>query len=179
MTMGEFSLIDLIHSCLKKTGRSNVYVATWSAGIKDVHQCKWMIETDLINDFKLLTDHSYSTRQRKYAASIEDLFGKENIRTSEIHAKFVVIKNQDWKLTIVSSMNLNANRTCETFSIYEDEKVCDFYMGFINHHFEVMSDGFEPRSSEVSKAVKSWFLKNENDVKNDTAKPTKHWSELL
>ena len=98
LTNGEFSLIDLIYSVLKKIGRSRVIVATWSAGIKDVHQVKWMVDSDLISNFKILTDHSYKSRQSKYAASIEDLFGLENIRTSEMHAKFVLIENDKFKV---------------------------------------------------------------------------------
>ena len=123
LTNGNFSLIDLIYSVLKKIGRSRVIVGTWSAGIKDVHQIKWIMETDLITDFKLLTDHSYKTRQAKYAASIEDIFGIENIRTSEMHAKFVLIENNEFKVAIRSSMNLNANKTTELFEIDEGEEV--------------------------------------------------------
>ena len=44
LTRGKFSLIDLIHAVLKKTGAANVICVTWSAGIKDVHNVKWMLE---------------------------------------------------------------------------------------------------------------------------------------
>jgi len=50
------------------------------------------MDSDLITDIKILTDHSYKNSAKKYAASIEDLFGIENIRTSEMHAKFVLIE---------------------------------------------------------------------------------------
>lgn len=172
LTMGEFSLIDLIKATLDKIGRSSVYIATWSAGIKDAHQVKWMLDTDLITDIKLLTDHSYVNRQKKYAASIEELFGKQNIRTSEMHAKFVLIKNDDYKITIISSMNLNANRTCETFTIYESAEIYDFYHSFVMHNFENMSDGFEKSSAIVNKHLKNFF--NKKEVKEEP----KHWSEL-
>src|SRR5690606_14254606 len=98
MTMGQFSLIDMITSLLKKTGPADVYIATWSAGIKDAHQVRWMMDTNLIRGIRLLTDHSYVNRQKRYAASIEDLFGPENIRTSEMHAKFVLIGNEDYSV---------------------------------------------------------------------------------
>lgn len=57
LTRGDFSLIDLIHSILKKTGPAHVIVATWSAGIKDIHQVKWMIDSNLVRTFRLVTDH--------------------------------------------------------------------------------------------------------------------------
>lgn len=176
LTMGDFSLIDLIRSTLEKTGAAELYIATWSAGIKDAHQVKWMLDAKLIRGVRLLTDHSYVNRQRKYAASIEELFGKENIRTSEMHAKFVVIKNEQYSVTIISSMNLNANKTCETFTIYENEEITGFYMNFINHHFENMRDGFERSSAIVNKALKSFFDKQDEPKKQ--AEQVKHWSEL-
>ena len=42
LTMGNFSLIDLIHCILKFTGPGNVTCVTWSAGIKDAHNVAWM-----------------------------------------------------------------------------------------------------------------------------------------
>lgn len=178
MTMGQFSLIDMIHSILRKTGPADLYIATWSAGIKDAHQVRWMLDTDLIRGVRLLTDHSYVSRQSKYAMAIEDLFGKANIRTSEMHAKFVVIKNESFSVTILSSMNLNANRTCESFAIYEDAAITDFHMGFIMHHFDNMRDGWDRSSSVARECAESFF------VKQASAQPTpaatyapRHWSE--
>lgn len=159
LTNGKFSLIDIIYSVLKKIGRSRVIVATWSAGIKDVHQVKWMVDSDLISDFKILTDHSYKTRQSKYAASIEDLFGIKNIRTSEMHAKFVLIENNEYKVAIRSSMNLNANRTCELFEIDEGEEIYDFLMDYVLYTFKNMEPGFIEDNEKVNKCVSAFFNK--------------------
>jgi len=178
LTMGQFSLIDMIHSILKKTGPADLYIATWSAGIKDAHQVQWMRETNLITGIRLLTDHSYINRQSKYAMAIEDLFGAENIRTSEMHAKFVVIKNAEYSVTIISSMNLNANRTCETFAIYEDAEITQFYLDFLHHHFENMKDGWEKSSSVVRECVKGFFEKQlSGGAKPKATYQNKHWSD--
>lgn len=171
MTMGDFSLIDIIHSTLKQTGPATVVIATWSAGIKDAHQVTWMVDTNLITNLHLLTDHSYKTRQSKYAASIEDLFGKEKIRTSEMHAKFVLIGNDEYNVAIMSSMNLNANKTCELFEIVEDADVYGFLKDFVLHHFDNMEQGFVSSNEKVTKCVESYF--NTKQVVE-----TKHWSEL-
>lgn len=180
LTMGQFSLIDMIHSILKKTGQADLYIATWSAGIKDAHQVKWMLDTDLIRGVRILTDHSYVNRQAKYAMAIEDLFGRENIRTSEMHAKFVVIRNEKFSVTILSSMNLNANRTCETFTIYEDAAITDFYLAFLMHHFDNMRDGWERSSSVARECAEGFFAKMaQGDTKPKAASfVARHWSEL-
>lgn len=170
LTRGQFSLIDLIHSVLKKIGPSHVICATWSAGIKDAHQVKWMVDTNLIQSFQIVTDHSYVTRQKKYALALEELFGAKNIRTSEIHAKFVLIQNGQHFICIRTSMNLNANKTCETFEIDNDKEIYDFYWNFIKHTFNDMDDGFTHESFKVNCSLDKFFSSNNNDLKS--------WSDL-
>jgi hypothetical protein len=170
LTMGNFSLIDLIYGILQKIGGGHVVCATWSAGIKDAHQAKYLMDTNLVRSFTLLTDHSYKTRQNKYAVSIEELFGKENIRTSEMHAKFTLVYNDKVKITVLSSMNLNANKTCETFEIDMDAGVFDFYMDFVNHTFGSMPEGFESSSEKAGKSLEGFF--------NRTNKTSKLWTEI-
>lgn len=165
LTKGDFSLIDLIHSILKKIGKSKVICCTWSAGIKDANQVKWLLNSKLIESFTLVTDHSYVTRQKKYALAIEDLFGVENIRTSEIHAKFVLIQNKEWNLAIRTSMNLNANKTCETFEIDDDIEIFNFYLNFINETFKNTPNGFEQKSWVVNESLNKFFNENKEVVK--------------
>jgi hypothetical protein len=141
-TDGMFSLIDLIHELLKIIGKADIVLSTWSAGIKDSHQVKWMLDTDLINSIKIITDKSFPSRQRNYALALTELFGEENIRISSIHAKFVLISNENWKICLFSSMNLNANNNIENFVIAEGVELFDFVAEFCNKHFEDDQPGF-------------------------------------
>lgn len=163
LTSGQFSLIDLIYSTLQRVGPSDVVVTTWSAGIKDANTVRWMCDSNLIRSFCLITDHSYKTRQKKYALALEDLFGRANIRTSEVHAKFVLIRSDDLYITIRASMNLNANRTCESFEIDENREIYDFYNGWVESTFGEMPKGFVADSAIVDRALDRTFsqLKNE------------------
>lgn len=165
LTRGDFSLIDLIHSVIKKTGKAKIILCTWSAGIKDANQVKWMLDSGLIEAFTLVTDHSYVTRQSKYAVAVEDLFGKDNIRTSEVHAKFVLIQNDEWNISIRTSMNLNANKTCETFEIDDDVEIFSFYRKFIDETFKNTPKGFEQKSWVVNSALNKFFGENKTEEK--------------
>jgi hypothetical protein len=171
LTRGNFSMIDLIHSVLKKTGKAHVVVTTWSAGIKDLNQVKWMMDSDLIASFKLITDHSYVTRAPKYVGPIQDIFGLENIRTSEIHAKFTLIHNDEFKVCIRTSMNLNANKTCENFEIDEDPDIFGFYMDFVEHTFGDMPKGWTKSSFRVNKSLDIFF----NSKSVETPQKIKKW----
>lgn len=157
LTKGQFSLIDLIYSILQQVGPSQVICTTWSAGIKDARTVKWMMGTNLIQSFMLITDHSYVTRKSQYLLEIDELFGKQNIRTSEIHAKFVLIQNEFYKISIRTSMNLNANKTCESFEIDENEEIYNFYQQFVTSTFGEMPSGFTADSAIVNRALDRAF----------------------
>lgn len=163
LTRGQFSLIDLIYSILGQIGPADVVVCTWSAGIKDASTVKWMLDTNLIRSFNIITDHSYVTRQKKYALQLTELFGKQNIRTSEIHAKFCLVSNEDYKICIRTSMNLNANKTCESYEIDESNEIFDFYNNFVVETFGQMREGFTADSNSVNRALDRVFclLKNQ------------------
>lgn len=165
LTRGTFSLIDLIHAVLKKTGPARVICTTWSAGIKDVHNVKWMIGSSLIKKFTLITDYSYSkfANKKAYALTCEELFGIENIYSTNIHAKFVLIENNDFKVCIRTSMNLNANKKCENFELDEDSDIYDFYYNFVSFIEENQKEGFITSSTKVNKTLDLFFKANKEE----------------
>jgi hypothetical protein len=165
LTMGQFSLIDLIHEILKKVGPSDVIIATWSAGIKDIRTIEWMKDTSLLRSFNFIVDHSYVTRKAQYVLEIQDIVGIENIFTSEIHAKFVLIAAADTKITIRTSMNLNANKTCETFEMDQDDEIYAFYHGFASEIMGVSTPGFLKDSSIASENLSRAFNKKVSPFK--------------
>jgi hypothetical protein len=157
LTNGQFSLIDLVKHILDVVGKSDVTCVTWSAGIKDANQVAWMKNTNMLNSFTLITDHSYVNRQKAYAVALDDLFGKENIRTSEIHAKFTLIKNDNYNIVIRTSMNLNANKTCESFEIDDDIDIYNFYNSFVEHIFVNQPKGMVANTRVAQVNMNSFF----------------------
>lgn len=166
LTRGQFSLIDLIVAVLDITGKADVISVTWSAGIKDAKQMKVLQNDDRIRKFTIITDHSYVSRQKQYAVTLEELFGADNIRTTEIHAKFTLIKNDDWNICIRTSMNLNANRTCENFEIDDDIEIFTFYKDFVDGVCREMPKGWVASSAIVNNALNTIF----NDTKSEEPK---------
>ena len=180
LTNGAFSLIDIIHILLKEIGKGDVVCATWSAGIKDVNQVKWLLNENMVNSFILLTDRSYVTRQHKYAMAIVDLFGEENIRTSIMHAKFVLLKIGDRKISIRSSMNLNNNRTCELFEIEESAEIFDFLNDYVKSQFDYNIETADPNFKQINRNMKRYFeekAEKEGVKTNNDIKETKKWYE--
>lgn len=166
-TDGKFSLIDVIYAVLKKIGKADIVICTWSAGIKDSHNIKWMLETNMINTIKIITDMSFPSRKKNYSVAIDELFGTENIRMARVHAKFVLLKNESWNIVINTSMNLNANKTVENFQIIDDVVLYDFMDQYCNVHFENQLPGFVVPFAQIQKSYKTFV--------NSTMENEKEW----
>ena len=165
LTNGAFSLISLIDATLKITGKANVIISTWSAGLYDVQAISDLIQSGLIQDFKIILDRSFKTRQNQYAVTVEDLFTSENIRTTNTHSKFVLIYNDDWSVCIRSSMNLNGNKRCENFDIDNDIDVFNLFYNFADELFKIQHPGIIESRGVVDKHFDSLFPDSEFDMK--------------
>lgn len=136
LTYGQFSLIDLIQATLDITGPADVTVATWSAGFYDLEAAKNFRDDGRMRSIRFIMD---SGRQKKGQAGVHDideLFGEDSIITIRTHAKFVLIRNDDWDVCITSSMNLNKNIRCEQFEMTDDVERCEMFESFVGAAFD-------------------------------------------
>jgi len=126
LTYGQFSLIDAIVALIRQTGPADVVLSTWTAGGADLTTAAALLETAEIRSLRMIVDRSFITRQPGYCRRMRELFGDECIRTMRSHAKFAVIRNEDWDLAVRTSMNLNTNPRLEQIEISDDPNFADF-----------------------------------------------------
>lgn len=168
LTKGQFSLIDMINVMLEKIGPADVVISTWSAGLRDSMALNEMRQSGRVRSVMIVLDRSYSTRQSDYAVTVEKAFGKENIRTTNTHAKFVLLNGERNKICIRSSMNLNKNDRCENFDLDDDPDIFDFYMDFVREIFEkTLFDGFVEKRAHVD-PVFARLMRGADDTEPDT-----------
>lgn len=157
LTNGAFSLISLIDAILEITGVADVVVSTWSAGVYDVNEINNLQNSGKISDFRMILDRSFATRQSGYAATVDQLFSPEKIRTTNTHSKFVLIKNENWNVCIRSSMNLNENKRCENFDIDNDIDIFNLFNDFTNDLFGLQIAGIIEERKIVDKTFDKVF----------------------
>lgn len=126
LTYGQFSLIDGIVALLRQTGPADVILSTWTAGDTDLTTAAALLESSEIRSLRMIVDRSFLTRQPGYCAKMRQLFGDECIRTMRSHAKFAVIRNEQWTLAVRTSMNLNTNPRLEQMEISDDPGLANF-----------------------------------------------------
>lgn len=141
LTYGQFSLLDLIEAALEVTGPADVTISTWSAGFYDVEAAVRFRDNGLLRSCRFLMDSS-AKRGQATPGDVADLFGPDAVRTSRSHAKFVLIRNEDWAVVITSSMNLNLNPRLEQFEMTDDVDRYDFFDAFVQSVWTDLPEGW-------------------------------------
>jgi len=116
-TKGQWSIIDVIEHCINQTGPAHVFISTWSAAGADIKAAQNFLNNGMILSLKFIVDYSFQSRKPEFCQELQAIFGTDAIRVTVTHAKYVMIRNDDWNLVIRTSMNLNYNPRFENFEI--------------------------------------------------------------
>ena len=151
LTFGQFSLIDLIQAALEITGPADVTISTWSAGFYDIDAAERFRANGLMRSIRFVMDAASMKKGQASVYDIGDLFGKDAIRTTRTHAKFALVRNDEWDVVITSSMNLNLNPRCEQFEMTDDAERCGMFAAFVDALFdELPAGGAKARNGDQS-----------------------------
>jgi hypothetical protein len=142
-TGGQFSIIDALEAVLEITGPAAVTLATWTAAEFDLSQIQAQIVSKRILSLRMIIDRSFVSRQPKFVEAIHARFGKGSVRSTRTHAKFVVIRNEEWSVVIRTSMNLNFNARLEYLQVTESKELADFWLSVSDSIFEENDEGLE------------------------------------
>lgn len=150
-TMGQFSLIDLIIAVLRQTGPAHVTISTWTAAKAEVETAYRLLRESRVLSCQWLVDYSFPIRQPSYCERLRERFGDDCIRLGRTHAKFVLIKNDDWNVAIRTSMNLNTNPRFEQFELSDDPAMCGFLQEVVDDVFgaQEAGEGFEQKHGQI------------------------------
>ena len=127
LTYGQFSLIDLLVAILDQTGPADVTISTWTAADAHLERAADLLESAQVRSMRWIVDRSFENRQPDYCHHMRRLFGDDCIRTTRSHAKFLVIRNDEWSVVVRTSMNLNENPRLENAEVSEDPAFAAFF----------------------------------------------------
>ena len=135
LTKGQFSLVELVAVILKQTGPADVFLSTWTASGSDLTEAHGFIKSGAMRSFRCLVDNTFQRRKPAFASLIRELFGIESIRVTRNHAKFCLIRNDNWNLVLNTSMNLNVNARLEDFLLQDNIELAEFLQEFMDEIF--------------------------------------------
>lgn len=148
-TKGQFSLMDVVTAILSQIGAASVDISTWTAANADIEHCYQFINTGKITKTRWVVDQSFPCRQPDYFQGLIGRFGVDSIRVTRTHAKFCLIRNDDWNIVLRSSMNLNKNPRFENFEISDDPDFADYFQMVVDEIFSSVDVAEKPKTSET------------------------------
>lgn len=133
-TGGQWSSHEMLRYCLQTTGPARVALTTWAVTEDPLRMIHQLINSGQITAFDCVFD--YRTEKRKpealqFAKSIE-----ARVKLSHCHAKILVIQNDTWSITVVSSANFTNNPRLEAGTIFTSKAAADFYLSIIQKEFD-------------------------------------------
>ena len=131
MTKGQFSLLDLIKATLEHTGPACLHISTWTAALAEIGELAVMQKRGSVLSCRWLADISLGGRDRGVMQAILQHFGRDSVRVTKNHSKFCLFVNDDWKLVLLSSMNLNMNPRMENYQMANDPALCAWLLDFM------------------------------------------------
>lgn len=149
-TRGQFSLIELIEAVLSHTGPAELVLSTWTAANADLRDLFKFLASGKVTRARFLLDLTFQRRQPAVAQAIRDQFGFDSIRIAKNHAKFFLIKNESWRVTCKTSMNLNFNPRFEDFDLSNDPNLFEFMEAVTNEIFKKLDAAQQARGTTAT-----------------------------
>jgi len=135
LTKGQISLIDILSYVLDTTGPAHISISTWTAAESSVTQALGFLNSGKILTMRLMIDPSFKARKPGFCKSLISIFGPDSIRSFRNHSKFILVKNDNWNISIRTSMNLNQNPRMESFDISTDAEMFHFLNSVVDEIF--------------------------------------------
>ena len=132
LTKGQFSMIDLAAAVLEKTGSADVGLWTWCIADYETQCLRAFMNDRRILSFRLVLDYSGARRESALLSDLQGRFGADCIRVTKTHAKIVTVANEEWRVTIRGSMNLNMNPRFEQFDVSDADGAFDVVNGMMS-----------------------------------------------
>ena len=153
-TAGQFSMSDLIQHILNQTGPADLYISTWAASSDGLKKAFEFLNNGMLRNIKFMIDTGAKQYRDGQFGALLNKFG-DCIRTTRIHAKFFVIRNEKWDIVVRTSANLNRNLRLENFEIDESKDFADFFQKFFDEAFSqiAVNENHELKSSQKLKDV--------------------------
>nr|MCU0337875.1 hypothetical protein [Sediminibacterium sp.] len=129
VTHGRWSIHQIVRNITKITGKVDIYLATWTITEEPLRVLYHLKKSDLIGDLYCLFDNRIKERTPKSYQFCSEFATKIGLAKS--HAKVVVLENEDWQVTINSSMNWSKNPRTESGVVVCSKASCEFHKKWI------------------------------------------------
>jgi hypothetical protein len=129
-TRGNWSSPHLIEHILNQIGPAKCYLTSWSVKEQAVRILMLLMDSGRITELHALFDERIKVNcPQAYQLAESNI---ADIRLTKIHAKMVILMNDDWGISISTSANLTRNPRIEKFVVSTHMNVAQFDKAWID-----------------------------------------------
>jgi hypothetical protein len=130
VTMGKWSMHEVLEYCLRQLGPSEVFITTWTLTEDPARLLVQLKEEGLIRKLNCLFDYRIKDRKPEPFYLVEGI--ADEVKLSKCHAKLTVLRGfENRNLTIMGSANYSRNPRIETGAIFTDKETAMFHSQWI------------------------------------------------
>lgn len=133
VTAGEWSTHNLINHIIEQIGESEIVIVSWSVSNPALDYMLNIIGKGKIKSLKMLLDWRVKIRCTNLKACLK--MNNIEVRFLNCHAKMLMVKNDDFNITVFSSANLTNNPRLESGVLIEDKETYNFNIKWIQEEF--------------------------------------------
>lgn len=133
-TKGKWSTHQVLAYLLSVSGPAEVHLSTYTASEDPIRFIVQSLQQGLITDLHCIFDY----RIRTYNAAAFQLIQANcsNIGLVKNHSKVLVVQNEKWQLTAITSSNLNNNARVEVGVLFTDPETAQFHRNWIKEEID-------------------------------------------
>ena len=125
-----FSLHEMLEQTIAITGPVEAWITTYTLSEDAIRSLFNLSEQNKLT-FTLVTDRSFFRHKMQLMLFAQNCRGAK-IYTTANHSKVMVLTNDNWKITILTSANLTKNERWESGILSTHPVVADDYLSAIN-----------------------------------------------
>ncbi len=119
LTRGQFSMLDMVLHVLNQIGPAHVSVWTWAIADYEVEAMSGLMARREILAGTLIIDQSADRRNPAIIEAWRTRFGDDSVKVCKNHSKIARTWNDEYRVLLRGSMNLNYNPRYEQLDITE------------------------------------------------------------
>jgi len=128
-TEGKWSSHELLAKLLHHTGPARVRISTYSMTEDPTRMLVNYVAMGQITDLKVVTDKRFQKSQ----AQVHQLAASNfPLVMADVHAKVIVLQNDDWNITVIGSANFTRNKRRESGIIIDSIDIANFHWKWID-----------------------------------------------
>jgi len=128
---GSWSSHNLLEWILQRTGPAKVWITSWTISEPAVRALIRMVNDGLIQEAQCLFDERIRVHCPQ-AYQLADMTAM-NLKLMKIHAKCIVVINDDWGVAVSTSANFTTNRRVESYVLSTELVVANSFKDWIQN----------------------------------------------